>query len=427
MSKRILLAVVIAVIMCSCAFGETWTEKAGQWSSGAWQRTKDFFTGDIPAWFRDWRNNSDSKKLDRLTEEVASLRRDIARLSGRVSASGFEDSSRSADLTKREQELDRLSRDIAAQREDLHERRREIDAQLAELSAREQELDKLRQDIAAQRDALQERSNDIAAQAEALQASADHVTEFTRKYQEAEEKAAKIHARLSADEHISKFIASGMLAKIDIERFMLYDRSYGAVNIPGTPYGTLTANLDTDKFGFIDTGTLKASLKSLFRDNTLSLRGDSAVVLVREDNKSSWNRQIDSVSDRAFFTLEGLTSELEGLSPAPDKSEAEIAAFLKVNDQRGRLRIFFRTRHEGLYVLALMDNENAKPVIYLAGDDTHKLISKGALPRELRRSTELLNSGREAALYFDSEDSKIDVYLDRFVKGLVDKIPGYKE
>ena len=428
MSKRIVLAVMIAVIMCSCAFGETWTEKVSTWSSKAWEGTKNFFMEDIPSycvsgieWAKNWWNNSDSKKLDHLAAEVTSLRREIASFMhstpGSVRASEFEDSSRSADLAAKEQELESRRRELEARAESLS-------ADLADLRRREQELDRLRQEIAAQ---AASRDAELSAREHALQASADHAEEITRKYQQADHKAAKIHARLSEDERISRFIASGMLAKIDTERFMLYDRSYGAVNIPGTPYGTLTANLDTEKFGFIDTNTLKASLKSLFRDNTLSLRGDSAVVLVREDDKASWNRQIDTVSDRAFFTLEGLTSELEGLSPVPDKSESEIAAFLKVNEQRGRLRIFFRTRHEGLYVLVLMDNENAKPVIYLAADDSQKLINRRDLPRALRSSTELQNSGKEAALFFDTEDSKIDMYLDRFVKGLVDKIPGYKE
>ena len=43
MSKRIVLAVMIVVIISSCAFGETWTEKVSVWSSKAWEGTKNFF------------------------------------------------------------------------------------------------------------------------------------------------------------------------------------------------------------------------------------------------------------------------------------------------------------------------------------------------------------------------------------------------
>ena len=466
MIRRIFLAVMIVMLLCSCGLCASWTEKAEQWTSSAWQSTKDFFTEDVPLycgrgilWLKDWWNNSDSKKLDRLTEEVASLRKMLVSFvdsnSGGVRASGFEDSSRSAELDSRDAEFSQREQELTERERALSERERAAASQEAgrnaDLEARERALSEREQaaasqeaernaDLEARERALSERERaaasqeaernaDLEAREQALSEREQALSERARRQQEAEEKAAKIHGRLKEDEYISRFITSGMLGKIDIEQFMLYDRSYGAVNIPGTPYGTLTANLDTSKFGFIDPGSLKKSLKSLFRDNTLSLRGDSAVVLVRSDDKASWNWQIDSVSDNAFFTLEGLASELQGLQHSHDTSRTEIASFLKVNEQKGRLRIFFRTRHEGLYVLVLMNSTDAKPVIYLAGDSTQKLINRRDLPRALRSSTELRNSGKEAALYFSEnpDDSKIDIYLDKFVKGLVEKIPGCKD
>ena len=491
MIRRIFLAVMIVMLLCSCGLCASWTEKAEQWTSSAWQSTKDFFTEDVPLycgrgilWLKDWWNNSDSKKLDRLTEEVASLRKMLVSFvdsnSGGVRASGFEDSSRSAELDSRDAEFSQREQELTERERALSERERAAASQEAgrnaDLEARERALSEREQaaasqeaernadleareralsereraaasqeaernaDLEAREQALSEREQaaasqeagrnaDLEAREQALSEREQALSERARRQQEAEEKAAKIHGRLKEDEYISRFITSGMLGKIDIEQFMLYDRSYGAVNIPGTPYGTLTANLDTSKFGFIDPGSLKKSLKSLFRDNTLSLRGDSAVVLVRSDDKASWNWQIDSVSDNAFFTLEGLASELQGLQHSHDTSRTEIASFLKVNEQKGRLRIFFRTRHEGLYVLVLMNSTDAKPVIYLAGDSTQKLINRRDLPRALRSSTELRNSGKEAALYFSEnpDDSKIDIYLDKFVKGLVEKIPGCKD
>ena len=77
--------------------------------------------------------------------------------------------------------------------------------------------------------------------------------------------------------------------------------------------------------------------------------------------------------------------------------------------------------------MALMNNENTAPMIYLVANASHKLINRGDLPRTLRSSTELLRSGEEAALYFEQEGSKIDVYLDRFIRSLVEKVPSYKD
>ena len=102
---------------------------------------------------------------------------------------------------------------------------------------------------------------------------------------------------------------------MDTVRFMNADKSFGALDIRDTPYGELTVNFDTDKFGFINTDSLKKTLKAFFQDNTFSLRGDS-VVLVLSGDKSNWNKQIDSISGSAFFTIEGLSAELDGLTQA---------------------------------------------------------------------------------------------------------------
>ena len=418
MTKRILSAMMIVLLLCSCAAGATW--------SGFWQETKDFF-GTCVERVKNWLNNSDSKKLDKLTEdvtelrlEVSSIREGVILLAGNtpsiVAVSGQKKAA-SDDLRKRENELSKREQAIASQEAALSSREEH-------LRREEQKLLELKHDVESR---LASREAELSLREQELNKESERVAAFKRKQEEAKQKAAKIHSRLKADKYLGKFIEAGMFCKIDVERFMLYDKSYGAIEITGTPFGTLTANLDTEKFGFMDTDTLRNALKSLFRDNAISIRGDAAVVLVRSDDKSSWNRQINSVSGSAFFNLEGLTAELNSLPQTQDTSESEITAFLNVNELNGKLRIFFRTRHEGLYVMALMDNENTAPMIYLAANVSHKLINRRDLPRTLRSRTELLNSGQEAALYFEQEDSKIDVYLDRFIRSLVEKVPSYKD
>ena len=385
MTKRILSAIMIVLLLCSCAPAATW--------KGFWHETKNFFGAGVER-VKNWWNNSDSKKLDQLTEDVTSLRGEVSSMHEEITSLAG-----NTPVSEREQA-------IASQEEHLRKERQQLQAVEAQLASRDAEL------------SLREQT---------LHQEAERVAVFTRKQKEAEQKAAKILSRLKADKYLGRLINAGMFCKIDVERFMLYDKSYGAVEIPGTPFGTLTANLDTKKFGFIDTDTLRNALKSLFRDNAISIRGDSAVVLVRSDNKSSWDKQLDSVVGRAFFTLEGLTAELDELPKTQDTSASEITAFLQGNELNGKLRIFFRTRHDGLYVMSLMNDENTAPMIYLVANASHKLINMGDLPRTLRSSTELLRSGEEAALYFEQEGSKIDVYLDRFIRSLVEKVPSYKD
>lgn len=385
MTKRILSAIMIVLLLCSCAPAATW--------KGFWHETKNFFGAGAER-VKNWWNNSDSKKLDKITEDVTSLRGEVSSMHEEITSLAGNTS-----VSEREQA-------IASQEEHLRKERQQLQAVEAQLASRDAEL------------LLREQT---------LHQEAERVAVFTRKQKEVEQKAAKILSRLKADKYLGRLINAGMFCKIDVERFMLYDKSYGAIEIPGTPFGTLTANLDTKKFGFIDTDTLRNALKSLFRDNAISIRGDSAVVLVRSDNKSSWDKQLDSVVGRAFFTLEGLTAELDELPKTQDTSASEITAFLQGNELNGKLRIFFRTRHDGLYVMSLMNDENTAPMIYLVANASHKLINMGDLPRTLRSSTELLRSGEEAALYFEQEGSKIDVYLDRFIRSLVEKVPSYKD
>ena len=385
MTKRILSAIMIVLLLCSCAPAATW--------KGFWHETKNFFGAGAER-VKNWWNNSDSKKLDQLTEDVTSLRGEVSSMHEEITSLAG-----NTPVSEREQA-------IASQEEHLRKERQQLQAVEAQLASRDAEL------------SLREQT---------LHQEAERVAVFTRKQKEAEQKAAKILSRLKADKYLGRLINAGMFCKIDVERFMLYDKSYGAIEIPGTPFGTLTANLDTKKFGFIDTDTLRNALKSLFRDNAISIRGDSAVVLVRSDNKSSWDKQLDSGVGRAFFTLEGLTAELDELPKPQDTSASEITAFLQGNELNGKLRIFFRTRHDGLYVMSLMNDENTAPMIYLVANASHKLINMGDLPRTLRSSTELLRSGEEAALYFEQEGSKIDVYLDRFIRSLVEKVPSYKD
>jgi len=376
---------MIVLLLCSCAPAATW--------KGFWHETKNFFGAGAER-VKNWWNNSDSKKLDKITEDVTSLRGEVSSMHEEITSLAG-----NTPVSEREQA-------IASQEEHLRKERQQLQAVEAQLASRDAEL------------SLREQT---------LHQEAERVAVFTRKQKEVEQKAAKILSRLKADKYLGRLINAGMFCKIDVERFMLYDKSYGAIEIPGTPFGTLTANLDTKKFGFIDTDTLRNALKSLFRDNDISIRGDSAVVLVRSDNKSSWDKQLDSVVGRAFFTLEGLTAELDELPKTQDTSASEITAFLQGNELNGKLRIFFRTRHDGLYVMSLMNDENTAPMIYLVANASHKLINMGDLPRTLRSSTELLRSGEEAALYFEQEGSKIDVYLDRFIRSLVEKVPSYKD
>lgn len=457
MIRRIFAALMLAVLLCSGAYGATWIE-------GALQSTKDFFTDDIPSFFTrsaeyiaEWWNNSDSKRLERIEAKLDSL---LALLNaenvGAISASQqTEIPERSPSTGSSKSNLDSWEADLKAREAKLKEDKRTLNEQKQGIEAwskqKQDELAEKERELAEQKRILDERERNLESQDAAAKKEWDSkyaelkiwedaitsqkikvsedlasIDKFQSRQRELAHKAANILARLNEDEHTRKFLQAGMLAKMDTVKFMTADKSYGALDIRNTPYGDLTMNLDTDKFGFINPASLKNALKTLFRDNTFSLRGDS-VVLVISGDKSDWNKQIDSISGNAFFTIDGLSSELDGLTHSTNTAESEIASFLMLNDINGILRVFFRTKHEGLYVLAVMENESSKPAVYLTADGSHKLINIKDLPRALRNSTELRSSGKEATLYFDPKDSKIDVYLDKFINGLVRKIPGYKD
>ena len=210
MTKRILSAMMIVLLLCSCATAATW--------SGFGQGTKNFVGAGVER-VKNWWKNSDSKKLDQLTEDVTSLRGEVSSMREEITSLAG-----NSPVSEREQA-------IASQEEHLRKEKQQLQAVEAQLASRDAELS-LREQTLAQ--------------------EAERVAEFTRKQKEAEQKAAKIHSRLKADKYLGRFIEAGMFCKIDVERFMLYDKSYGAIEIPGTPFGTLTANLDTEKFGFMD-------------------------------------------------------------------------------------------------------------------------------------------------------------------------------
>lgn len=436
MRKRIFAALIVALLLCSGAYGATWTENAEQWIEGAAQGTKDFFTEDIPSffgrgaeWVSDWWNNSNSDRLKRIEAKLDSL------LEGNTGAGlplqqtenpGHEQYNSWAVKLQKES-LDKREANLNEREAKLNEREKNLKQDIeAENKKKQDELAEKERLLNEQQREIESQNATITSQKIKLSEDLASIDKFQSRQRELARKAAKILARLNEDEHTRKFLQAGMLAKMDTVKFMTADKTYGALDIRNTPYGDLTMNLDTDKFGFINPASLKNALKTLFRDNTFSLRGDS-VVLVISGDKSDWNKQIDSISGNAFFTIEGLSSELDGLTHSTNTAESEIASFLMLNDINGILRVFFRTKHEGLYVLAVMENESSKPAVYLTADDSHKLINIKDLPRALRNSTELRSSGKEATLYFDPKDSKIDVYLDKFINGLVRKIPGYKD
>ncbi len=351
MSRRIFVALMAALILCSGAYGATWTENAAQWLEGAAQGTKDFFTEDIPSffgsgaeWVSEWWNNSNAKRLERIEEKLDSL------LAGNViytsqqtenpgreqysSSSKGKGSSKSyldsweADLKKREEKLKEDKRTLNEQKQDIESGRKNKHDELAEkeraLAEQQRTLDEQKrilesQDAAAKKE-LASKYEDLKKWEDAITSREITVSEdlasidkFLSRQRELAQKAAKILAKLNDDENTRKFIQAGMLAKMDTVKFMTVDKSYGAVDIRNTPYEELTVNLDTDKFGFTNPSSLKKALKALFQDNTFSLRGDS-VVLVLSGDKSNWNKQIDSINGNAFFTIEGLSAELDGLT-----------------------------------------------------------------------------------------------------------------
>lgn len=411
MIRRVSAALLLVIIFCTCSCASTWQENAGKWASGAWEATKDFFSDDVPSYFtkgvekvKAWWNDSDSNKIEKLRKEVAELNAKLDSFMksfsfGAVNSSGLAENSHNNDTSSRE----------------------------AELNDREQAITERETQTKLRNEELISYESALKASADKLHDEAKKIDDFNRRQSEAGEKASAILAKLRENNYLGKFIDAGMLDKIDTEKFMLSDKNYGAMDIHYTPYGTLNANFDTSKYGFIDSGALKKTLKSSFRNDTFSLHGDSEVILVRSDDKSGWNNQIETISNNAFFTLEGLVSELEKNIPLADRAALEIESFLRINEQNGKLRLFFRTEHKGLYVIAVMESEKTSPVIYLAADASQKLIIRRDLPRELRSRIKLMNSAREAVLDFSSSDSKIDVYLDMFIKGLVENIPDYKD
>lgn len=428
--KKVFTAVMIVMVFCSCACAAAWTDNAGQWASGAWkattdnagqlwEATKEYIARGIQ-WVSDKWNGSDSKKIDKLSEEVSDIKKMLAALmhaQGNVQASRFDDASHFED-DERRAELDAISADLAAMLSRLHEMSADLAAERAERHRLELERQREALTLASRDAELAERNAELTERERKLQQDEQAAGASRERARIAEQQAAKFYAMLSKDVNLRKFIKAGMLGRIDTDSRGVNYQS--GVNIYNTPYNTLTVNDNASRYGFIDADALKRSIKGLFRDNMRVWLSDNKLTLELSDDKVDLASQINTVSTNAFFTLDGVASELDNAPRVKDTVASDIAAFLKANDLKGRLRVFFRTRHVGLYVLAVFENENLAPRVFLAADTSQKLIDRSNLLRELRRSINAGDIGSKVTLSLT--DDRLDAYLDQFVKELLDRI-----
>ena len=114
MTKRILSATMIVLLLCSCAPAATW--------KGFWHETKNFFGAGAER-VKNWWNNSDSKKLDKITEDVTSLRGEVSSMHEEITSLAG-----NTPVSEREQA-------IASQEEHLRKERQQLQAVEAQLAS----------------------------------------------------------------------------------------------------------------------------------------------------------------------------------------------------------------------------------------------------------------------------------------------------
>lgn len=230
-------------------------------------------------------------------------------------------------------------------------------------------------------------------------------------------KASEIYNKLISYENIKKFINSNSLVIIDSVKFFLLNSDRDEI----TPFGKLAINVN-DQNGIVNQEELKNNLKELLNLNKLPFgRGNNSM----EFNLRNEINNIELDYKKIFFSLDNLNYKFETEIDINNYAKSVIENILKSDNKSHIFRIFFRTPFKGLYVTAVYDSDkDTAPAMYLAAGEGNKLIAKKNLNKEIKKMTEIINN---ESIIFSLRNKKFaDIYLEIFVKNLIENIPDYK-
>ena len=224
-------------------------------------------------------------------------------------------------------------------------------------------------------------------------------------------------AENTAKEILASIETSGDLYCLDFVK-----NSLDSEIIFGNDVGKLT--LFGDNTNFLDTKSLLNSLKEICSDDLVVRSNKRFVCAPKIDfSPESLETFLHEIAEQAIFNSGKLQSKSGDFNSFLHKKLMNWLESRNNNDITGTFRFFFKTQHEGVYIVETLKYPGKEIVFYVAAENENLTVIKSNLERELKNSLSLLYSDLD--FWLNRESSFLDnpdITLDNCLKIFVDDI-----